>query len=212
MRRTLPAILCLLFAMAGCAGVKPKELPAPPGRVPSAIRAQGTVEFKRTIPISGRALVIAKSPASFRIEVFGPFGQTVALLSSDGETTYLLTEKGLEEFKRGDAGVPYHLAPEDITAILLGNPKAGSEVLSGAEVRRDEAGHIISVSKVSPGRDDLNVYLDDYRAVSGVLIPYIITIENGKRKIEISHKAVEVDPDVDDTVFKPSTSVLEEVK
>lgn len=212
MRRTLPAILCLLFAMAGCAGVKPKELPTPPGRVPSSLMANAVVEIKMIVPVSGRAQVIAKSPASFRIEVQGPFGQTAALLSSDGETTYVLTEEGLEEFQKGAPDTPYSLGPEEITGLLLGDPKTGSGYLSGAQVRRDEAGHITSFLKTSPGKDDLSVFLDDYRDVSGAHIPFIITIENGKRKIEIRYRAVEVDPDVDDTVFKPSTSVLEEVK
>lgn len=198
--------------MTGCAGIKPpKELP-PPGRVPSSISAQGVVELKRLISVSGRARIMAKSPASFRIEVMGPFGQTAALLSSDGETTWLLTEKGLEEFRRGDPDVPYELAPEDITALLLGSPRAGAEVLAGADIRRDEAGHIVSVSKASPGKGILNVSLEDYKDVSGAHIPHIITIENGKKKIEISYRAVEIDPDIDDSVFRPDTAGVEEVK
>lgn len=212
MRRPLFAVLSVLIAIAGCAGIKPKELPGPPGRVPSSIRAQAVVEIKRLIPVSGRAQVIAKSPASFRIEVQGPFGQTAALLSSDGETTYVLTEKGIEEFHKGDAGAPYSLKPEEITALLLGVPRAGAQALAGSDIRRDEAGRLKSFSKAVPGKEDLSVSLDDYRDVSGAHIPFIITIENGKRKIEIKYKAVEVDPDIDESVFKPGTYSVEEVK
>ena len=212
MRRSLLAVCSFLIAVTGCAGIKPpKELP-PPGRVPYSIRAQAVVEIKRLIPVSGRANVIAKSPASFRIEVFGPFGQTAALLSSDGETTYVLTEKGIEEFRKGDADVPYSLAPEDITSLLIGGTTAGTQALVGADIRRDDAGRLKSFSKATPGKEDLNVSLDDYRDVAGAHIPFIITIENGKRKIEIKYKAVEVDPDIDDGVFKPDTAAAEEVK
>ncbi len=200
------------MVLAGCAGVKPKETLPPPGRVPASLSAQAVVELKRTIPVSGRAQVNAKSPASFRIEVQGPFGQTAALLSSDGDATYLLTEEGLEEFRKGSPDTPYSLGPEEITGLLLGDPKAGSGTLSGAQVRRDEAGHITSFLKTSPGKDDLKVSLDDYRDVAGAHIPFIITIENGKRKIEIRYKAVEIDTEIDDAVFKPSQTALDEVK
>ncbi|MBI5587474.1 MAG: hypothetical protein HY889_03800, partial [Deltaproteobacteria bacterium] len=46
------------------------------------LKATASVEIERSVVLSGRAVVLAQSPGSFRIEVQGPFGSVMALLVS----------------------------------------------------------------------------------------------------------------------------------
>lgn len=187
---------------AGCAAKLPVPL-SPPEITPASLRAHGVVEMKRVFTISGRALILARSPASFRIEVFGPFGQTAALLASDGETIYTVTEEGTESFSRHEPGVPYSLKPEDITSFLLGNPRPANALSENeAETARDEHGRLRLFSRPTNGQGGLKVLLEDYREVSGAHIPFRIIIDDGKRTITIKYNEVEVNPALPEDLFR----------
>lgn len=84
MRPLLPALI--IFLIAGCAStpVIRKATALKERTSPSSLRAEGTVELKKTFTLKGRASVTVKSPDLFRIEVTGPFNQPMALLLSDG--------------------------------------------------------------------------------------------------------------------------------
>lgn len=197
----LAALVPLLAA--GCAAKRPVTL-SPPEITPVSLRAYGAVEMKRVFTVSGRALILARSPASFRIEVYGPFGQTAAILASDGETVYTVTEDGAETFNRDEPGVPYSIKPEDVTSFLLGNPRPAYE-LSGneAETARDEHGRLRLFSRPSEdGQRGLKVLLEDYREVSGAHIPFRIIIDDGKRTVTIKYSEVEVNPALPEDLFR----------
>ncbi len=189
---------------AGCAAKLPPPL-SPPEITPVSLRAHGVVEMKRRFfTISGRALVLARSPASFRIEVFGPFGQTVAVLASDGEAIYTVTEDGAEALSRDEPGVPHSLKPEDAASLLLGNPRPAGELAGGeVETSTDEHGRLRLFSR--PARDGeggLKVLLEDYREVSGAHIPFRIVIDDGKRTVTIKYSEVEVNPELPEDLFR----------
>jgi len=201
------SVLTVLVFIAGCAGVKPPEKPDLPGLVPSSLRAEATVEIKRAFSVVGRARVLAKSPASFRVEVFGPFGQTAALLGSDGETIYMLTDEGVVEYGRDatlkDGEIPYPLKPEEIVSFLLGTPLAESENgRQATEASRDEYGRLKSFTRDVEGRPPLKVAIEDYRVISGANIPGKITIDDGKRSVMIRYREIEVNPGLDEEAFR----------
>lgn len=201
-RASLAALVPVL--LIGCAALRPpeKEPVGPPVIAPSSLRAQAVVEVRRNASMSGRAQVLAKSPSSFRIEVFGPFGQTAALFASDGEAVYVLTEDGLETYGMDGPGAPYSLDPEDIVSFLLGVPRlaegAGAPDVTAAT---DGHGRLRTFTRTVEGLPALKVVLDDYRAVDGAHIPFSITIDDGKRTVAIKYREVEVNPGLDQAVF-----------
>lgn len=210
MRRLLLLAALVPLLAAGCAAKRPVTLP-PPEITPVTLRAYGAVEMKRVFAISGRALILASSPASFRIEVYGPFGQTAAIIASDGETVYTVTEDGTESFSRDEPGVPYSIKPEDVTSFLLGNPRPAYEFSGNrVETAMDEHGRLRLFSRpAEDGERGLKVLLEDYREVSGAHIPFRIIIDDGKRTVTIKYNEVEVNPALPEDLFSAGQASLE---
>lgn len=191
MRRPLWHLALLIALMPGCAAMKPPVEPVilPP---PLSLRAEASVAVDRPVALNGRAVVLAKSPGSFRIEVLGPFGSAVALLLSDGETVYLLSGGKSKSYSREDPRVPYSFTPEEAVAYLTGNVPEGAEC--GCEVSKDAYGRTSKVVKSEDGSPVLTVTLDDYRAVEGAQVPFDIRIANKKETLHIRYTSVEVNP------------------
>ncbi len=195
-------LFSLIFLLHGCSILRP-AVPPPakpaPGFIPRALRAEATVEFKRGMPLRGKALIIAKAPDSFRIEVLGPFRSTMALLVSDGETLYVFSGAEEKEYRWKDPDFPYPFRAEDVVSSLLG---AASRDLSNGDYiySADKDGHIEKVVKLKDGEPVLTVEMSDYRVVSGARLPFAISIEDKKGALLINYSTVEIDP-----VIKPGS-------
>lgn len=193
MRRRLRDLAPFLaFVAAGCAAVKPPVEPLKVLPPPLSLRAEASVEIDRTVPLIGRAVVLAQQPGSFRIEVLGPFGSAMALILSDGRTIYLLSGGKSKRYSREDPEVPYAFKPEEAVAFLTGNGPVASEC--GCEVSKDAYGRTSKVVKSENGTPVLTVTLAEYRAVDGVQVPFDIKIANKKETLRIKYTAVEVNP------------------
>ena len=192
MRRRLRYLAPLLAFAAGCAAVKPPPEPLKTLPPPLSLRAEASVQIDRPVPISGRAVVLAQRPGSFRIEVRGPFGSTMALILSDGRTIYLLSGGKSKRYSKEDPGVPYSFKPEEAVAYLTGNGPVAAEC--GCEVSKDAYGRTSKVVKSENGSPVLTVTLAEYRAVDGAEVPFDIKIANKKETLRIKYTAVEVNP------------------
>lgn len=188
--------IVLLAALAqGCAAVQPPPVVEPVKVLPAplSIRAEASVEVDRpAVALNGRAVVLAKSPGSFRIEVLGPFGLASALLVSDGKTVYLLSGGKSRRYSSGDPGVPYSFKPDEAVSYLTGSVREAAEC--GCEVSKDAHGRASKVVKSEDGSPVLTVTLADYRAVAGADVPFDIKIAHKKETLRIRYTSVEVNP------------------
>lgn len=211
-KRLLPVFAALLI-MTGCAGMKPAgQEPSLPSTTASSIRATGVVEMKKnSTSARGRANILAKSPGSFRIEVFGPFGQVAALVASDGERLLVSSEGKSKVFLWGDPSLPYSFKADEAVSFLTGAPPG---LKTGALERVDENGRLVEYSRPIDGRPDLKVSLGDYKVVSGATIPFRISFEDGNRGLTIKYTEVEINHPFEDGFFKveaPSDQGAKEV-
>lgn len=202
-KKLLPLIAVFLL-LSGCAALKPpgEEPLGPPKIAPSSIRAWAVVEIKKSIfTIAGRAAILAKAPGSFRIEVFGPFGITAALIASDGHKLFVNSDGETTEFFWGDPEIPFSFDAAEAVCFLTGGPNAAMLNAPGVRVERDEWGRLMEYSRTAEGRDGLKVTLSEYREVAGAHIPFLIRIEDGKRDLAIKYTEVEINPLLEEDFF-----------
>ena len=203
-----------MLLVTGCAGVKPygEEAPAKVGTTASSIRARGVVEMKKdSSSASGRAVILAQAPGSFRIEVFGPFGQVAALVASDGERLLVNSEGKTSVFIWGDPAIPYTFKPEEAVSFLTGGIMAQE---TGGLARTDEKGRLVEYARPIEGRPGLRVTLSDYRPVHGAPVPFRINLEDGTRVLTIKYTEVEINHPFENGFFKveaPSEQGAKEV-
>jgi len=190
-----------LLSVAGCAATGPLDKAAyAPGATASSIRARGVVELKKdSFSARGRAAVMAQAPGSFRIEVFGPFGQTAALFASDGERLLVSSEGKTSLFFWGDPAIPYSFNAKEAVSSLTGAPV---EEEAGGFSRFDGNGRLSEYTREVQGRPPLRVTLDEYALVDGAAVPFRISLEDGRRTITIKYTEVEVNPPFENGFFK----------
>jgi hypothetical protein len=203
--KRLLSFLAAFLLLYGCAALKPtgKEPIGPPKLTASSIRARAVVEFKKDASsAAGRAAILAKAPGSFRIEVFGPFGLTAALIASDGEKLFVNSEGQLNEFFWGDPELPYSFDAGEVVSFLTGDSDAPALDKPGIKASKDEWGRLREYSRSTEGRGALQVTLGEYREVNGAHIPFLIRIEDGKRDLAIKYTEVEINPLIEEDLFR----------
>lgn len=207
-RRPIFALFAVLI-LTGCAYLRPAA-PAPEVSVrkealtASSIRAEALVELEKGTPLSGRASIFVKSPASFRIEVKGPLGSSVASFISDGKEISIFSEGVQRIYGPEDPDMPYPLKPEELVLVLLG-VNAG-QLPAGYKVTADTEGHITGFSGFKDGVREFSAAMSDFKAVDGVVLPFTIRIEtgpkNGTRILKIRYTKIEINPDIKEDVFE----------
>jgi len=203
--RTLaPAAVCLVL-LAGCAALAPVPdkaagIEAPAIKAVESIRASGVVIVKRGIAMSGRAKITAQRPASFRIEVSGPFGQTMALLISDGESFYVYSNGTEVTMRWDDPLMPYPFRPQELVAVLTG--AAESMAAEGAAVSKDSQGRVTRLGKTGTDGLPFEIMLADFRDTNGVTLPFSIRLAKGIEELIIRYSDVEINPALPPQPFK----------
>ncbi len=192
------------FSLYGCAYLKPArpaeavvEAPKPP---PDAIRADALVEL--TEPgkdgIRGRAALLVKRPASFRMDISGPFGMAASIASAGADITVF--SEG--SFKTYGPGGPYPVSPEDIVSALLGIEPPSSTESAVYITSRDESGRPSRIVRLEDGVAAFNSAMKDYRTVSGFDVPFSIEIESPQSgRLSIRYDSVEPVSGVGDDAF-----------
>ena len=192
----------LLIFISGCALFK-TQAPVPAvitteTEGPRAIKAEATVELKNEKTVTGRAIILAKTPGSFRIEVKGPLGQTVLVLASNGETLTVFSKGESNTYHMGDPAIPYSFTPGELVAFLLGETGARE----GFTVKKSLDGRAFEAVKFINEKPAVRVLMSDFRTTSGVALPYAITVEDGEKTLAIRYSKVEINPEVKEALFK----------
>ncbi len=198
-------LLLVILTLYGCAGLKPPvTAPAPGSRLARGIKADAIVELEKGSTLRGRARILAKAPASFRIEVLGPFNITMALIISDGKSLYVVSGAREKEYLWQDPSFPYSFRAEDVVSSLLGEPPktAGAVEKSDYAVSSGSDGNV-RITRMKDGKPVLTVVMSDFRNVSGARLPFNVMIEDKREALKIKYSSVEIDP-----VFPPDSFVI----
>lgn len=168
--------------------------------------------------MAGRAVIIVKRPDQFRLEVLGPFNQTIFLI------TYNKKNVSLFSFQENKVYRDYPL-PADASLLpqyLSGLPAAGAgsrginnfqQTLphgrcvytnSGDEqILINDEGNIEEII-LSGAKDDIypiKVSMDSYKEIDGFNFPFVISLNNKKANILIRYDHIELNQDISDDLF-----------
>ncbi len=207
MRLGLGLVLSALL-LSGCTISRPgADLINYRAGTPDIIRAEAVVEITNGKRLRGRAVILAKKPDSFRVEILGPFGRLIAMLLSDGDDLTVFTNGGLKTYKWSDPALPYPFTSEEFVSFLLGkndwaSPNPGASAGGTYKITWNESGNIANLVKFKEGSPILNVSMSDYKAASGYVLPYRISLEDGRRTLGIRYTRIEVNPTLRDDVFE----------
>lgn len=202
----------LLFS-SGC-GLLLKEKAAEEGRrdrEPSLdegsknLRAKAMVEITGSDgkSLSGKAIILARTPDLFRIELLGPFNQTVALILSDGRGIYYYSKGRAEYHYPGDPDYPYPFTAAELVTFLFGDRDIG--VLGAGEDYRidlDSEDRITVLEKIKDGRVLFKASMDDFRMNGERWYPYKIVIDDSFQKIRIRYNSLIPGAIIDSELFK----------
>lgn len=183
--------------IAGCAHLGARD-GKPPYAPTASMRASATVELVMAgrEPLKGRAIVLAKDPDLFRIEVRGPFNQTLALVTGNGRDVVFFSNGTA---KRG--GFP--LDASEAAGFLLGRPGVvAAKEGSGLRVVEEENGLITMVEKSAGNAILFRVSFSDYKEMAdAVFFPLTLTIETARERIGISYTSIELNPEMEENAF-----------
>lgn len=201
-RLTLSTLLLALI-LPSCATTKhePDKGEYSTGR-PDIIRAEAVVTLDSSRRLKGRALILAKKPGFFRIEVRGPLGRLIGLLLSDGEYLRVLADDELKTYRWNDPALPYPFTAVEFVSFLTGGPERDYAPSKPYEITHDSAGKIATLVKFNQGNPILSVEMSDYRTNSGYAIPHNISLKDDRAALVIRYKSVEVNPEIKADVFK----------
>lgn len=204
MARRIMLLIAAAAFLWGCARVTPRPPQAPTslfeGSAPRSISAQAIVELRRGFAVSGKATVLARSPDLFRIEVAGPFGQPLAVISGDDKSLVIANMGKTDAYDWEDPDLPYPFDSKELVSVLLGDGavKDHGDVSYGVTGARGSA---VVITKLREGAPVFRISLDDFREVSGKRLPFRIKIEDDKSAIQIRYTSVDVDPVIKDSAF-----------
>ncbi len=212
-------LLAVLLFSSGC-GLLLRERVAEEGRrdqeptlddgAGESLRAKATVEIRGSDGknLSGKAIILARTPDLFRIEFLGPFNQTAALILSDGGGIYYYSKGRAEYHFTGDPGYPYPFTAAELVAFLFGE-RNGGMLDAGEDYMLDfnGEGRIEVLEKIKDGRVLFRASMGDFRRNGERWYPYEIVIDDGAQEISIRYNSLIPDAIIDSGLFiKPPKS------
>lgn len=195
------AVLTILI-MSGCAAKKIDLLPTLGVRT---MTAKGTIDLNNGA-LKGRLQLAAKEPSFLRLEVPGPFGQTLGVFIANKDSIFFTAPPdNNQQFLWEKSFMPFALESSDLTKLLLGYPPEGFQ--GDYNFTLDDKNRIITLERVnSSGVVKFKASLSDYKNVSAINIAHKIIIESpagtgGASVITIKLKSVKANIALDDNFF-----------
>ena len=177
----------------------------------------------------GRAAIIIKRPDQFRMEILGPFNQTVFLITYNKKSVSLFSFQENKVYRDYPLPVEASLFPQ----YLSGLPAAGVGNLeidnmhpilshgrcvytnSGDErILLNREGNILEIA-LSGATDDIypiKVSMNSYKEIDGFNFPFEISLNNKKADIIIKYDHIEINHDILDDLFNlPDKREIEDI-
>ncbi|MBI5234052.1 MAG: hypothetical protein HY880_06840 [Deltaproteobacteria bacterium] len=173
----------------------------------TSMSASAIVELARAegASLKGRANVLVKSPDLFRIEVRGPFNQTIALVIGNGSDTVFFSNGAV---KRNS----FPFDASETVNLLLGRWDIAVKNGSGLRIIEKKDGQITKVEYFfksadigAPGYPSsawVEVSFSDYKEITDTLFfPLTVSIETDRERLDISYVSIELNSEIDGTAF-----------
>jgi outer membrane lipoprotein-sorting protein len=163
--------------------------------------ATATIRMEKIggLNFTSRAVIIASEPDHFRIEFLGLFNQVVFVLACDGKNLSLLDERK-ELLRRWPAAEsPYPFNGGEVASYLLGSIPTvfgDKDPFKETVVSRMKEGYVESIVRYSNGNAELRVDMKEYRLISRIPIPFLISIITEMGNITINYKTVKLNEDI----------------
>jgi hypothetical protein len=189
------------------------------------MKAAGTLNVMGGM-MEGPFTIVQERPAKARIEMTIQGMQIVQ--AYDGQTAWqIMPMMGVTTPQIADAATAQQIIEQaDLDGPLIGWREAGhmvelagTETIDGAQATKLkvtfktgevtyyylDAGYLpirmVAVRDIQGAQTELTTVLDDYRAVGGLMFPYSIQIDTPVGQQALYFKTIEVNVEVDDTVF-----------
>ena len=199
------AALCFaaLLILSGCAALTPA--PPPEGPSPDSLRARAVVELSNGVATRGRAVILASRPDRFRIEVFGPLGQSAALMVSDGETLAVYSDGEVRTHLWDSPFFPYSFTAEEVVALLTGDRAVWGED-GPYRVSTGAGGGAVEIVKLREGPTPaMRASMGSWREVDGAVVPGVVEIYEGTQALRITYRDVEISPNLPEGAFEAAS-------
>ncbi len=149
--------------------------------------------------VKGRATIVVKGPDLFRIEVFGPFNQTVFVLVGNGGGLSVYSKGDVRTYRWDDPFLPYSFRSRDVVSFLTGAPYMLDERENYSILTH--RGRITGFIRSNRDGPVFKVSMGDYREIGGVSVPFSISVVSKKETLKITYRSVEVEPSLNAEVF-----------
>lgn len=200
-RITFFALLLASIIINGCASQKPDLKPTLGVKT---ITAKGTIDLNNGA-LKGRLQLAAKEPSFLRLEIPGPFGQTLGVFIANKESIFFTAPADNQKFLWEKSFMPFAFDASDLTKLILGYPPEGFK--GSYNFTLNDKHQIVTLER----RNSSNVVkfkatLSDHKSISGMTIAHKIIIESpngkgGSSVIAIKLKSVKANTNLDDNFF-----------
>jgi hypothetical protein len=199
------ALFVALISIFGCAALRESRPVGVEGAPLKTLRARAvaSIAIADGKTLSGKAVVLAERPARFRIEFFGPLGVSTALVIGGNDGLYVFADGREQRLGYGEKKPFYPLEARAVVSLLFGENFEG---LSGDYEVSTDNGRVKSIVHRGWGKDNglangLAVRFDDFRPVGEADLPFDIEIETRAGAVFINYTSMEINPELDETLF-----------
>lgn len=166
----------------------------------TSLTANASVTLKES-GLKGRANISVKAPGSFRIEILGPFGRTVALIVSDNKEFSIYNGSVFTKYDLGQVPYPLKFTTEEIVSFLTGSFNKNAD-MDDYRVELDDKGFVSKVVKQNgSSSDELTALMTNYREVSDTVLPFSVQVSFNREVLFINYKDVQINQDLDNILF-----------
>ncbi len=198
--RLILALAPLILLTAGCAHKVPLSTQDPAKGI-KTLRAAAVVEFTNKSTEKGRALITISSPDLFRIEIKGPIGITTALITGSKDSITLLYRGESTTYTPGEnKSLPLNIRAAELVSLLLGSRDFPPRDNKGFETQALPRGRVIT--RRINNHLLYRATMSDYKTISGVHLPYTISVEGEDYKLLVKYTKVNVNPEINNSYFK----------
>jgi outer membrane lipoprotein-sorting protein len=141
-----------------------------------------------------KAALLVKRPDKVRVELFGPFGQVVAVMVSNADGLSILSDKENGLFPHSEES-PFNFPPEELADFIMGT------ALEGYIAKRDKYGNIEELRSDGGEGDGHTVILKDFQLTEDVYFPFSIYVEDKFGSLLVSYSSIELNHELKDALF-----------
>lgn len=187
--------------------------------------AHVAVNFADGKELSGRAVVLVKRPNLFRLEVLGPFNQTIAVVTYNGKSLSLFSFQENKLYKDYPSPIDAFRLPQ----YFLGLPAADISQELGVISQHENAASIsqlstpclikletenilinregaiqeitLPASGLTEKAYTIRASMNSYKEVNDLIFPFAISINNESANISIRYEDIELNQHISEDLF-----------